>query len=673
MNVICILFFVLTFRQKGYIIHSRKEANWQTYKVGGDVHGTSNLLILLYIESEANMEERKCGISFQITPLGEIEDGKKLKVSIQVPFEVGWIERMKFLVTKGGERTTIQLKHVRNDDERQMVYFEGNVELPNYAIYYYCFSFEANRIFRYFKRKDITDRNCVTLEECWKMSVGFETPIWAKGANMYHIFVDRFRRGGDKKLEQLPRRVIHEYWDEPLVLGPDKDGNWNIDFYGGNLKGIEECIHYLKNMGITILYLSPIMRSQSNHRYDTADYEEVDPYAGTNEGLKSLCDAAHRCGMYVILDAVFNHTGNDSKYYNQFGTYESLGAYQSEESPYTKFYRRYWDGTGYQFSYWWGMKNLPECDGYSPEWKSYTLGEKGVLDKWFALGIDGLRADVADELTDEYIEGMRSAIKRNKPDGFFIGEVWKNPMRMNRGYLSSGKGMDTVMNYLFVDSLIRYFKYADCDKLKGTIHEIQTEYPEDTILTLMNFTSTHDISRAIEIFGCDNFQKYGEWSWNLQNDSLDWIREHKLTRQQYKFGRNMFEAYLFALTFTPGILSIFYGDEVGVEGIGNLANRATYPWGKRDKKLLEFVKECLRIRNREECLKTADWNVISIDYEKFIFERTCESQKILVVVSRSHMAIEYSIPEAYENSEILFALHGGRNTLGPYGAIALKI
>lgn len=620
------------------------------------------------------MKVTKDGISFQITPLGEIQDWKNFKVAIQVPFEVGWIERMMFIVKRvGKERTAIQLRHIRNDDEKKIVYFEGNVSLTDYAVYYYYFSFEANRVFRYFKKENKTGDNCITMEECWKMSVGFDTPDWAKGGNMYHIFVDRFRKGGDEKLESLPRRTIHQSWNEPLVLGPDKDGNWNIDFYGGNLKGVEECIHYLKKMGITILYLSPVMRSQSNHRYDTANYEEVDPYAGTNEDLKRLCEVAHRNGMYVILDAVFNHTGNDSIYYNEYGTYDTIGAFQSEDSPYIKFYRRYWNGTGYSFCFWWGMKNLPECDGLSPEWKSFIFGEDGIIDKWFKLGIDGIRADVADELTDEFIEGMRSAIIKNKPSGFFLGEVWKNPMRMNREYLSSGKGMDSVMNYLLVDSLIRYFKYADCDKLYATINEILAEYPEETIYTLMNFTSTHDISRAIEIFGCYEFQRYGEWAWNLQNDSLDWIKQHKLTSEQYKFGRNVFEAYLFTLTFMPGILSIFYGDEVGMEGIGNLANRATYPWGRRDKKLLKFVKSCLQTRKKETFLKTADLNVISIDSEKIVFERCKETEKVLVIVSRTHVNIGYEIPNEYKSAKVLHSLRATKQLIGPYGAIALKI
>lgn len=613
----------------------------------------------------------KDGISFQITPVGGVWDGMMYKVTIQVPFEVGWIERMKFLVSRDKERFVFQLNHVKN--EGGLVFFETTVELMNYAVYHFCFSFEANRVFQYLKKKNITAKNCITLEESWKMSVGFDVPDWAKGANMYHIFVDRYKKGRLEPLEPMPNRTIHENWDEKPVIGPDEKGNWNIDFFGGDLKGIEKTIKYIKRMGFTILYLSPIMRSQSNHRYDTANYEEVDPYVGTNEDLRSLCSVAHKHGMRVILDAVFNHTGNDSIYFNEYGTYDSVGAYQSEASPFYNFYRHYWDGTKNVFSYWWGMKNLPVCDGNSWEWKAYILGEGGVIDEWFSLGIDGLRADVADELSDDFIKHMRDAIKRNKPDGLFIGEVWYSPMRMNRGYLSSGKGMDSVMNYNFISSMIHYFKYADYDKLDNTITEIQTEYPDDSILTGMNFTSTHDISRDIEIFGCDDFNRYGEWPWNLLNNDLNWIKNHKLTKEQYKHGKEVFKVYFFALTFMPGILSVFYGDEVGLQGIGNLANRATYPWGRRDKDLLKFVRKCLNIRNKYEFLKKADWNILSLDKDKLMFERVLGNEKILVIVNRTNETLGFLKPEEYDDAELVLAVNSNGYYLRPYGALAFKI
>lgn len=611
-------------------------------------------------------------IRHKIEQVSSNSNGAVYKIEIKIPMSFGWIERVKFSIGSSKEKKIFQMYHVRNDYE--FAYFEVRTELATKAIYYYYFSFEASGNFYYHKKFNKTGDQSITREECWKMSVNFEVSKWAQGAIMYHIFVDRYRRGSKELPEQMANRKVHKSWDEAPVLGPDEDGMWNIDFYGGDLKGIEETLSYIKRLGVDIIYLSPIVRSQSNHRYDTADYFEVDPYAGTNESLKELCDSAHRKGMKVILDAVFNHTGNDSKYFNQYGNYDTLGAYQSEKSEYYDFFKKHWEDGKMKFAYWWGMKNLPECDGNSKKWKDYILGEGGVIDYWFKLGIDGLRLDVADELTDEFIEGIRIAAKRNKKDAFIIGEVWKNPMRMGRGYLESGKGMDTVMNYQLIDALIRYFKYSDVRKLNNTLDEIFTEYPSDTIFSLMNFTSTHDISRAIEIFACHNaFQKFGEWSWNLQNEDLEWVKSHSITARQYKFGKNILKTYLYVLAFFPGTISIFYGDEVGIRGAGNLANRAPYPWGKRDKDTYKFFRNLLAIRKKEEFLKRAEIRIIKLDGEQFIFERFDNTNGILVAVSRTHKKTELELPNEYENAEFLLEKKDcSKTSLAPFGAIVLK-
>ena len=607
----------------------------------------------------------------QITQIAKTEDGAIFKVSIRIPFEVGWIERVKFSVLSFGKKDAFQMKHEKNDDN--YAYFETTVTLKNSAMYQYYFSFEANGKFQYYKKKNITGETSLTNEEYWKMSVGFDVPEWAKGANMYHIFVDRYRKGKDMKKELMPRRVLHQKWDEPPILGPNENGLWNIDFFGGDLKGIEETLKYIKKLGVDILYLSPIVRSQSNHRYDTADYKNVDPYVGTNKMLKNLCDSVHQQGMRIILDAVFNHTGDDSVYFNKYGTFNEIGAYQSSESRYYNFYRRECIRGQHEFAYWWGMPNLPVCDGSSENWRKFIFGKGGVIDKWFSLGIDGLRLDVADELTDDFIEEIHKAVKRNKKDGFILGEVWKNPMRMNRGYISSGKGMHSVMNYLMVDALIRYYKYCDIWKLDNILKEIMSEYPEETIKTLMNFTSTHDISRIIEIFGCNAFQQYGEWAWNLQDDNLEWIRSHKMSREEYKYGKMVYKSYAISLAFLPGIFSIFYGDEIGVQGIGNLANRASYPWNHRDKDLLKFFRALGKIRKQEKFLKDAETKILKINNEQFIFERYDKNSKMLIIASRTHLTSRVNLPEEYKNSKILFKVKGcNEMLLSPFGAIVVK-
>jgi len=610
-------------------------------------------------------------ILFNVSQKSELKNGKKYHVSIQLPMDIGWIEDMNFVVEKGNCVNHYRLKHSKNANN--LVFFEGEIDLETSAIYRYYFSYFVNGKRSFYKKEDIVGNDNIIRDEMWKMSVNFEVPEWAKGKIMYHIFVDRYRRGNKEEMKILPRRTIHKSWDEDMVIGPDENGIWNADFFGGDLKGIEESLDYIKSLGVSIIYLSPIVYSQSNHRYDTSDYEMVDPYAGCNDDLLCLCNLAHKKGMKVILDAVFNHTGNDSKYFNEYGTFDTVGAYQSKESIYSPFYKSHDENGKVMYDYWWGMTNLPVCDGCSKSWQEYILGEDGIIDKWFSLGIDGLRLDVADELTDDFIEKIRIAVKRNKTDGFILGEVWKNPMRMNRGYISSGKGMDSVMNYQLVDALIRYFKYADVYKLSYIINDIKNEYPTDTINTLMNFTSTHDISRAINIFATNDFQEYGEWAWNLKNDDLNFCKEFQLSKEQYVYGKKIYEAYVFTLAFMPGILSIFYGDEIGVQGLGNLANRKPYPWGYRDKELLRYFRMIGNIRQKESFLEQADLNIIDINKSYLMFERNLANDKAIITVNRTNDEVKFSVPSEYENSDKVYALRKSRpGILTPYGAVSIK-
>jgi len=244
---------------------------------------------------------------------------------------------------------------------------------------------------------------------------------------------------------------------------------------------------------------------------------------------------------------------------------------------------------------------------------------------------------------------------------------------MNRGYIESGKGMDSVMNYLLVDALIRYFKYEDVTKLDYIIKDIKCEYPKDTINTLMNFTSTHDISRAINIFSSNDFNGYSEWAWNLNNNDLEWCKNFKLTKEQYQKGKDMYEAYVFALTFLPGILSIFYGDEIGLEGIGNLANRKPFPWGKEDKELLKFFRYIGSIRNNETFLEQANLNIIDINKNYLMFERENNDSSILVAVNRTNNENKINIPSSYEGSAKVYTLKKSNSKyLNPYGGIAIK-
>ena len=608
-------------------------------------------------------------VNFKIIPINNIESGKKYKVSMEIPIELGWIDNVNFIVENGNKIFAHKLNHQKN--ENGLALFESEIFLETKAIYRYYFSYFVDGMQHFCKRENLVD-NYIIRDEMWKMSVNFSVPDWAKGKIMYHIFVDRYNRGSKESLKEMPRRTIYKSFDDEMIIGPNKDGIWNADFYGGDLQGIIEKLDYIKSLGVSILYLSPIVYSQSNHRYDASDYENVDPYAGCNEDLVLLCKIAHQKGMKVILDAVFNHTGNDSKYFNEYNSFDTIGAFQSKDSPYYSFYKKHDANGKTYFHYWWGMPNLPVCDGYSKTWQDYILSENGVIDKWFKLGIDGLRLDVADELTDDFIEKIRIAVKRNKEDGFILGEVWKNPMRMNRSYIESGKGMDSVMNYSLIDALIRYFKYGDINKLSYIIKDIKNEYPADTINTLMNFTSTHDISRAINLFSSNDFNEYAEWAWDLKNNDLNYCKNFKLTKEQYELGKDIYQAYVWVLTFMPGILSIFYGDEVGLQGLGNLANRKPFPWNREDINLLNYFKEIGNIRQKESFLQEADLNILDINKNYLMFERIGDEEKALIAINRTNLENNFLYPDEYKKNDYIYTLKKSiPGKLSPYGGISM--
>ena len=609
-------------------------------------------------------------VEHKIHKIKDLEDGVKYKIEIKVPTNLGWIDDVYFIVGNQYHYQYIPMTYKCKD--KDWAYFETDIDLNTKAIYHYFFSYTANHQLMYHKNNNKKEYPTVIHDDTWKLSVNFDVPKWAEGKVMYHIFVDRFCKGRTEALPEMKNRTIHN-WDEDVLVGPDDNGIWNADFYGGDIEGIINNLDYIESLGVSILYLSPIVWSQSNHRYDTSDYEKVDPYAGTNLDLKRLCEKAHQKNMKVILDAVFNHTGNDSKYFNQFGNFDELGAYQSKDSNYFPFFRKYYDNNRVFFDYWWGMTNLPVCDGNSSEWQNYIYGEGGIIDLWFDLGIDGLRLDVADELSDQFIEGIRGAVKRNKEDGFILGEVWKNPMRMNRGYIESGKGMDSVMNYPLIDALIRYYKYEDVPKLREVIRQLMVEYPDDTLFSLMNFTSTHDITRAINIFGTKEFQYSGEWAWNLYNNDRDWQKKYQMSEEEYQRGKEIYKSYLYSLAFLPGNLSIFYGDEAGIQGMGNLANRRPYPWKREDVELIRYFQEIGKIRKQESFLENAGLDIVDINNKYMQFVRSGEKEEALVTVSRTKDESDIVIPNCFDQCDLLYPLGNYKdNKLSSYGGFVLK-
>ena len=538
------------------------------------------------------------------------------------------------------------------------------------GVHYYYFAFTSHGVRRYIKRRD---GHYGTLEDgdLFQLTVygkTFETPDFLKGGVMYQIFPDRFCKSG-KVHENVPTdRVLRDDWDGLPYYKPDANGHvWNNDYFGGDLEGIRSKLDYLQDLGVTCIYLNPIFESHENHRYNTANYRNVDPLLGTNEDFQQLCADAKKRGISVILDGVFSHTGADSIYFNKFNRYPTLGAYQSEKSPYYSWYH-FWGNKEYEA--WWGIDTLPNVNENNPDYTQYICGDGGVLDYWISLGAAGYRLDVADELPDEFLDRLNKCVKKHGKEKIVIGEVWedasnKESYGVKRRYLL-GNQLDSVMNYPFREAIINYIKGASPQQFQLWITTILENYPKCTVDVLMNFVSTHDIERAINRFG-------GE---SCDDKSKDWMACHELTSEEYGRGKAMLKAAMVLQFFLPGVPSIYYGDEAGLQGWKDPFNRRCYPWGHEDQDLLQYTKTLCHLRADQPVFARGKMEFLLMQQDVLGFSRwdpeTGDSVLILLNRSNTEQAVSLEDP-AFAAYTVQKQLYGEQTTAIPaYGFLAFR-
>ena len=483
----------------------------------------------------------------------------------------------------------------------------------------------------------------------WQLTVydcNFDTPEWLRGGIIYQIFPDRFAMSGEKKENVPDDRIMRtDYGAEPFWR-PDENGKVkNNDYFGGDLRGVKEKLDYLKSLGVTCIYLNPVFEAQSNHRYDTADYEKIDPLLGTEKDFKDLCSSADKLGIRIILDGVFSHTGDDSKYFNRYGRYDTLGAYQSEESPFFSWYKfTQWPD---EYESWWGIKILPEIIEETPSFSDYIAGENGIAQKWLRLGASGWRLDVADELPDEFLDKFRKAVKSEKKDALVLGEVWEDASNKfsygkRRRYLL-GEQLDSVMNYPFAQAVLDFVRNANAELFQSRIMTIVENYPKEVLDVLMNHISTHDTMRAITALAGENCE---------YRDRL-WQSTHSLSAEKYQLGIKLIKCAS-ALQFTlPGVPSIYYGDEAGMQGYKDPFNRFCYPWGKENNELVQWYKKLGKVRGENKVFSMGKFSILSSVAGCVAFSRTGETEKILVICNSNEHAITYFVPGEWSNAEDL--------------------
>ena len=470
---------------------------------------------------------------------------------------------------------------------------------PPPGLYYITFALdtEEGALYVHSTGDEETGELCKKLEECGRFQIlrteKGDLPDKAfSNANMYQIFVDRFFKSG--KCKRRADAIYNGDWYHGIPEYTEYPGEEmpNNTFFGGDLYGVIEKLDYIKNLGIDIIYLSPIFKAFSNHKYDPGDYTVIDECFGGEEAFLQLCESAHALGIKIILDGVFDHTGADSVYFNKYGKYPTYGAYNGEDSPYRDWYlfRRWPD----EYECWWGVKSLPKLNNENKEITEFFTGKEGIIRKYLRLGADGWRLDVADELPDQLLDGIKKAAEEEKPGSIVIGEVWedasnKTAYGKRRRYFSS-RQLDSVMDYPLKDAVISYVKNGNAKAFSDVFTVIKRHYPDHIRPYLMNFLGTHDTERILTVLG-------GDQAGDLPGSVLV---NKKMSKAQYAKAKKRFYLAFSLLCFLPGIVSVYYGDEAGMQGYRDPFNRMPYPWGCEDAAVYKKVSSLLKARKKYE-------------------------------------------------------------------------
>ena len=569
-------------------------------------------------------------------PFGTLVPGQTCTLHIHIPQTVGTV-KTECLFSHEDGTPAFAVPMTFSQDRGAYQVFRGEFSVRQPGLYFYFFRiYKKDGSFRLFKQGDDTNMEA---GDQWQLScvpTDFTTPDWAKGAVIYQIFPDRFRKEGQCDLTgKLEPYTVHKNWNEEVEWRPTPDGVvLNNDFFGGNFKGITAKMDYIASLGTTILYLNPISKSFSSHRYDTGDYKTPDPMLGTVEEFTAMCDAAHQRGMKVILDGVYSHTGSNSLYFNKEHTFPGMGAYNSPHSPYYSWYTfyRYPDA----YNSWWGFDTLPTVNKMDPAFVDYIItGQDSVVAHWLKLGADGFRLDVVDELPNEFVKLLKDRIRQLRPDALLIGEVWEDASNkvaygVRRRYFVDGV-LDSCMNYPFRTAILNFLRHADDGNgFRQTVMTVAENYPPQVLACNMNLLGTHDTMRILTALV----------------DDFDGSREEKakrrLTSGQLALAKQRLYMAVALQYMLPGAPSVYYADEAGMEGYKDPFNRRTYPWGAEDPQLLEYFRKLGQLRKEHAVLRLGDVSFFQAGEGKLGFARSLDGKQVKIYVNRSDAPWEIS-------------------------------
>ena len=566
-------------------------------------------------------------------------------------------------------------------------YYEANISLGTETVRYY-FEIYTGKLNCYYNRMGVVRE--IDPHYSFGIVPGFKTPEWAKGAVMYQIFVDRFCNGDMSNdvvtgeycyIDEHVQRVEDWYrWPQSMDVR---------DFYGGDLQGVWDKLDYLQELGVDVIYFNPIFVSPSNHKYDSQDYDYIDPHYGkivsdggdslnwgdkdnshaskyikrvtdyenleaSNAFFAQFVEEVHKRGMKVILDGVFNHCGSFNKWLDRERIYEhqqgyEKGAYITGDSPYRTFFRFHneYDWPYNQFyDGWWGHDTLPKLNYEdSPMLYEYIMK---IARKWVSppYNVDGWRLDVAadlghsNEYNHQFWRDFRRNVKEANPEAIILAEHYGEA----KSWLQ-GDQWDTVMNYDAFMEPVTWFltgmeKHSDeysegmfgnSDCFISAMQYHMASFYAPSLMTAMNELSNHDHSR----FLTRTNHKVGRVA-HLGSEAA----EHEINKAVFR------EAVVMQMTW-PGAPTIYYGDEAGLCGFTDPDNRRTYPWGREDRELIQFHRDMIAIHKENRELIEGSLKFLANDYQLLCYGRFTDRAKTVVAVNNSDQTkmVELSVWE----------------------------
>ncbi len=554
----------------------------------------------------------------------------KNRQNIRIQIRIFKDDKPDIILVDHRDGSEVVMSKLRSSEHFDFYY--ADLEDRDYLKYYFKIIDGKNTLF--FTRFGITDY--LKEDALFEYNKNFTLPEWAKGALMYQIFIDRFNRGDetndvvDDEYIYIGLPVKHkENWNE-------YPSNFDVGyFYGGDLAGVLQKLDYLRDFGVEVIYFNPLFVSPSNHKYDTQDYDYIDPHIGvivedadgvlgeydtdnknavkyvkrvtskknleaSNELFIKLVEEAHKRNIKVIIDGVFNHCGSFNKWMDKEGIYKRaddkypIGAYWSKESE----FRSYFNFIGNEYDGWWGHDTLPKL--YYENSKKLVDEVLNIAKKWVSppFNVDGWRLDVAADLgyshefNHIFWSMFREAVKSANNDAVILAEHYGDP-----SFWLDGKCWDGVMNYDGFMEPVSWFltgleKHSDREdmNLKGNadafflmLKNALGKMPYDSILVSMIQLSNHDHSRFL----------------TRTNGIVGRINSHKSEDAESGVKLEVMRQAIMMQITLPGAPTVYYGDEVGVCGFTDPDNRRTYPWGNENLELLEYhryVNKWHRIR-----------------------------------------------------------------------------